>query len=151
MWRWSSPPSRQKLSRDTSSNKEFSIKFYSVPQSKNLFILPYTTLYMQRYIYPVDLTEVEDELNIIVEKLKTSKAEAIREAIRHYAEELRGLEVVELRDVPKEQAKEEVKEFIKGKERVWADEIADALRLDLSLVNDILMELWSEGYVEPED
>lgn len=106
---------------------------------------------MQRYIYPVDLTEVEDELNIIVEKLKTSKAEAIREAIRHYAEELQGLEVVELRDVPKEQAKEEVKEFIKGKERVWADEIADALRLDLSLVNDILMELWSEGYVEPED
>ncbi len=104
---------------------------------------------MQRYIYPVDLTEVEKELNLIVEKLKVSKAEAIREAIRYYAEELRGLEVVELRDIPREQAKKEIVEYIKGKERVWADEIADALRLDLSLVNDILMELWSEGYVEP--
>ncbi|WP_290597299.1 MULTISPECIES: ribbon-helix-helix protein, CopG family [unclassified Archaeoglobus] len=106
---------------------------------------------MQRYIYPVDLTEVEKELNLIVEKLKVSKAEAIREAIRYYAEELKGFEVVEVRDIPREQAKKEIVEYIRGKERVWADEIADALRLDLSLVNDILMELWSEGYVEPED
>ena len=99
----------------------------------------------------MDLTEVEEELNFISERLKVSKAEAIREAIRHYAEELRGLEVVELRDIPKEQAKKEIIEFIKDKDRIWADEIADALRLDLSLVNDILMELWSEGYVEPEN
>ncbi|WP_290901396.1 winged helix-turn-helix domain-containing protein, partial [Ferroglobus sp.] len=91
------------------------------------------------------------ELNLIVEKLKVSKAEAIREAIRHFAEELKGIEVVELREIPKEQAKKEILEYIKGKDRVWADEIAEALRLDLSLVNDILMELWSEGYVEPED
>ena len=57
---------------------------------------------MRRYIYPVDLTEVEEELNFVVEKLKVSKAEAIREAIRHYAEELRGLEVMELREIPRE-------------------------------------------------
>ena len=109
------------------------------------------TYTMQRYVYPVDLTEVEKELKIITDKLKISKAEAIREAIRYYAEELRGIEVVELRDVPRDQAKKEIIEFIKGKDRVWADEISDALRIDLSLVNDILMELWSEGYVEPED
>ncbi len=118
---------------------------------QNTFIHLYTSLYMQRYVYPVDLTEVEKELNLIVEKLKVSKAEAIREAIRHFAEELKGIEVVELREIPKEQAKKEILEYIKGKDRVWADEIAEALRLDLSLVNDILMELWSEGYVEPED
>ncbi len=106
---------------------------------------------MQRYVYPVDLTEVEKELKLITEKLKVSKAEAIREAIRHLAEELRGLEVVELRDVSRKQAKKEIVEFIKGKDRVWADEIADSLRLDLTLVNDVLMELWEEGYVEPED
>ena len=105
---------------------------------------------MRRYIYPVDLTEVEEELNFVVEKLKVSKAEAIREAIRHYAEELRGLEVMELREIPREQAKKEILEYTKGKERVWADEIADALKLDLSFVNDVLMELWSEGYVEPD-
>ena len=56
-----------------------------------------------------------------------------------------------MRDISKEQAKKEIPEYIKGMERVWADEIAEALRLDLSLVNEILMELWSEGYVEPED
>jgi len=105
---------------------------------------------MQRYVYPVDLTEVKDKLNFIAEKLKVSKAEAIREAIRFFAEELKGLEVVELRNISKEEAKKEVMEFIKGKDRVWADEIAEALRLDLSLVNDVLMELWSEGYVEPD-
>jgi len=105
---------------------------------------------VRRYIYPVDLTEVEEELNFVVEKLKVSKAEAIREAIRHYAEELRGLEVMELREIPRERAKKEILEYIKGKERVWADEIADALKLDLSFVNDVLMELWSEGYVEPD-
>ncbi len=118
---------------------------------QNTFIHLYTSLYMQRYVYPVDLTEVEKELNLIVEKLKVSKAEAIREAIRHFAEELKGIEVVELREIPKEQAKKEILEYIKGKDRVWADEIAEALRIDLSLVNDILMELWCEGYVEPED
>lgn len=90
------------------------------------------------------------KLNFIAEKLKVSKAEAIREAIRFFAEELKGLEVVELRNISKEEAKKEVMEFIKGKDRVWADEIAEALRLDLSLVNDVLMELWSEGYVEPD-
>ena len=116
-----------------------------------MFINTYTNLYiMQRYVYPVDLTEVKDKLNFIAEKLKVSKAEAIREAIRFFAEELKGLEVVELRNISKEEAKKEVMEFIKGKDRVWADEIAEALRLDLSLVNDVLMELWSEGYVEPD-
>ena len=67
------------------------------------------------------------------------------------AERLKGIEVVELREISKEQAMKEILEYIKGKDRVWADKIAEALRIDLSLVNDILMELWSGGYVEPED
>ena len=64
---------------------------------------------------------------------------------------MRGLEIIELRDIPKEQAKKETLDYIKGRDRVRSDEIADALRLDLSFVNEILMELWSGGYVEPED
>ena len=106
---------------------------------------------MQRYVYPVDLTEVENELKLIAEKLKVSKAEAIREAIRHFAEELEGIEIINLRDISKEQAKKEILEYITGKERVTSDEIADALRLDMGLVNEVLEELWSEGYVEPEN
>ena len=101
------------------------------------------------YVYPLDLTEVEEELTCIIEKLGVSKTEAVREAIRFFAAELKGWEIVELRDIPKEQAREELIDFIKGKEKVWADEIADALRLDLTFVQDILKELWEEGYVEP--
>ena len=103
-----------------------------------------------QYVYSVDLTEVEEELKCITEKLKVAKAEAVREAIRFYAGELKGVEIVELRDIPKEQARKEIIDFIKGKERVWADEIADVLGLDLTFVNDILKELWEEGYVEPD-
>jgi len=103
-----------------------------------------------QYVYPRDLTEVEEELKCITEKLRISKAEVVREAISFFAAELKGLEIVELRDIPKEQAKKEIISFIKGKERVWADELADALRLDLAFAQDILKELWEEGYVEPD-
>lgn len=104
----------------------------------------------QRYVYPVDLSEREDELGLIAKKLGVSRAEAIREAIKYYAEHLRGLEVITYRDVTKEQAKAEVRKYLKGKERVRADEISDALRIDMSLVNEVLMELWQKGWVEPE-
>ena len=67
-----------------------------------------------------------------------------------YPRDLTEVEIVELRDIPKEQAKKEIISFIKGKERVWADELADALRLDLTFAQDILKELWEEGYVEPD-
>jgi predicted ArsR family transcriptional regulator len=63
---------------------------------------------------------------------------------------VRGLEVVTYRELTKEQAKEEVKKYLKGKDRVSADEISDALRVDMGLVNEVLMELWQEGWVEPQ-
>jgi len=103
----------------------------------------------QRYVYPIDLSDRGRELELIATKLGMSKAEAIREAIKHYAEHLRGLEVVTYRELTKEQAKEEVRKYLKGKDRVSADEISDALRVDMSLVNEVLMELWQEGWVEP--
>jgi Mn-dependent DtxR family transcriptional regulator len=80
-----------------------------------------------------------------------SKADAIRDAIQHYAEYVRGLEVVAYRDVNKKQVKKEVQEYLKGKERVTTDEISDALRIDMSLVNEALLELWQEGWVEPDE
>lgn len=104
----------------------------------------------KRYVYPVELDgKVRGALEEIVQKLGCSRADAIRDAILHYADEIRGLEVVKVREVSREQARSEVLRFLEGKERVYADEIADALRLDLSLVNEILMELWKEEKVEP--
>jgi predicted DNA-binding protein len=106
--------------------------------------------YKKGYVYPFKLTEEsQSDLTKITNKLGCTKAEAIRDALRHYAEYLEGLEVVSLRDVSEEDAKEEVRAYLKGKERVRADEISDALRLDLSLVNDVLTKLWREGEVEP--
>ncbi len=84
-----------------------------------------------------------------MEKLGCTKAEAIREAIKHYAEYLEGLEVVNLRNLSEEEAKKEVQAYLKGKERVTADKVSDDLRLDLSLVNKVLLALWQEGEVEP--
>lgn len=104
----------------------------------------------ERLVYPVDLTETQKELKEITEKLRISKAEAIREAIKHYAEHLQGLEVVTYRDVTKAQAKKEIQRHLKGKTRVRADEISDALRIDFDLVNETLMKLWEAGWVEPQ-
>lgn len=61
-----------------------------------------------------------------------------------------GLEVVTYRELTKEQAKEEVRKYLKGKDRVNSDEISGTLRADMSLVNEVLMELWKEGWVEPQ-
>ena len=88
-----------------------------------------------QYVYPVDLTEVEEELKCITEKLRVPRTEAVLEAIRFYAAELKGFEIVELRDVPKKQARDKIIGFIRGKKRVWGGVIADALRLDLTFVN----------------
>jgi len=116
----------------------------------NLYSLYNDGMPVKRLVYPVDLTDSLKDLNAITERLRISKADAIREAIKNYAEHLRGLEVVTYRDVTKGQAKKEIQRYLKGKDRVRADEISDALRIDFGLVNELLLELWGEGWVEPE-
>jgi hypothetical protein len=109
-----------------------------------------TTKQVKRYVYPVQLDEDElDALEEIVRLRHLSKSEAIRESIRTHADQLKGLEVIRIRDLPKSQARKEILEFLEKNERAWASEIADSLRLDLSIVNRILEELWSEKRVEP--
>lgn len=108
------------------------------------------TEYAKGYVYPLKLAEEsQKDLAKIMEKLGCTKAEAIRDAIKRYAEYLEGLEVVNLRNLTEEEAKKEVQAYLKGKDRVRADEVSDALRLDLGLVNKILLALWQEGEVEP--
>ena len=68
----------------------------------------------------------------------------------HQNDDAEGLNVVELRDIPEEQAKKEILEYIKGKDRVFSDEVADALRIDMSLVDTVLTKLWKEGVVTPD-
>ncbi len=63
---------------------------------------------------------------------------------------MRDLEVITYRDVTKEQAKNEIRRYLKGKDRVCAGGISDALRIDFDLVDEVLLEFWQEGRVEPE-
>jgi len=104
----------------------------------------------KRVVYPVDITGVGTLLEKICNKLTMSKAEAIREAIKHYAEYMEGFEVVEYRHISKTRAKKEISNYIKGKTRGAADEISNALRIDMSIVNEAMLELWQEGWVKPE-
>jgi len=109
-----------------------------------------STKQVKRYVYPVQLDEEELEaLDTIVERLHGSKSEAIREAIRSYADQLKGTEVMKIRQVSRRQARKEILEFLQKNERAWSSEIADSLRIDLSLVNSILDELWGEKRIEP--
>ena len=109
-----------------------------------------TTKQLKRYVYPVQLDEEEIQaLNDIVERTGGTKSEGIREAIRRFAEEIRGLEVVRVRDISTKQARKEVLDYLNRRERAWSSEIADALRLDLTVVNAILAELWGEKKIEP--
>ena len=109
-----------------------------------------TTKRLKRYVYPVQLDDEEVQaLNVIVERVGGTKSEAIREAIRSFAEEVKGMEVVKIREVSRKLARKEILEYLDKKERAWSSEVADALRLDLTLVNRILEELWGEKKVEP--
>ena len=56
--------------------------------------------------------------------------------------------MIELRDVSKEQAGKEILEYISEKGKAWTDEIADDLRIDIVVVNEILKELAEKGAVE---
>ena len=105
----------------------------------------------RRHVYPIDLSPCKSELDMIINKLRISKAEAMREAIRHYAGYIRGLEVVKYRNITKRQAEAEIQKYLRGKVRVSADEISDVLRIDMGLVNEVLMKLWQEGWVEPHE
>jgi len=102
----------------------------------------------QRYVYPIDLTEMNKKLELICNKSGKSKAESIRDAINFYYNNLMGLKVIELRDIPKKQAEKEILNYLKKNEKAFTSEIADNLRIDVVLVNEILTELAEKGMIE---
>jgi len=102
----------------------------------------------QRYVYPVDLTELSEKIEKICAKMGLSKAEAIRESVEFYHNYLMGLKVIELREIPKKQAEKEILLYLKEKGKAWTSDIADDLRLDVNLVNDIMKDLVKKGKVE---
>lgn len=45
-------------------------------------------------------------------------------------------------------AAKEIIEYLKGRDKVYTDEIADALNIDFDTVNRVLLNLWQKGKVE---
>lgn len=77
-----------------------------------------------------------------------SRNEVIRESIRCFIEEVEGTKIIKLRDLPRQEAKQEVWDYLQKKDVTYASDIAEDLRLDYELVLDIIRELWEENKVE---
>jgi len=90
-----------------------------------------------------------EKLKRIMAKLGVNQSEALREAVRNYAEQIDAVEIVKLRDITFEQAKKEISNYLKQKEKATNTQIADDLRLDIVLVNKVLNVLWEVDLVEP--
>ena len=103
---------------------------------------------VQRLVYPVDLTGIGPELDEICSKLRLSKADAIRNAVEAYHEQLKGIKVIELRNIPRARAEKESLAVVRERGTAYADEIADELRLDVFFVNDVLKKLAEKGMVK---
>ncbi len=77
-----------------------------------------------------------------------SRNEVIRESIDRFMDEVEGMKIIKLRDVPRQKAKQEILDYIKKKDVTYASDIADDLRLDYKLVVEVVRELWGEKRVE---
>jgi len=53
-----------------------------------------------------------------------------------------------LRDIPKEEAKELIAEYIKNNEGIYTSDVIFNLRLSVDLVLECLRELYDEGVIE---
>lgn len=56
-----------------------------------------------------------------------------------------------LRDIPKEEAKELIAEYVKNNEGIYTSDVVFNLRLSVDLVLDCLNELSDEGIIEAKD
>jgi len=86
--------------------------------------------------YEESANELQRQMDTICKKFGISKAEAIKNAIDFYYNYVKGLKVIELRDISKKQAEKEIRDYVKEKGKAWTDEIADDLRIDIVLVNE---------------
>ena len=102
------------------------------------------------FLSPIRIeTKIFERIDKLVEEyVYRSRSELIREAIEDKIAQLEGSEIIQLRNVSKEKAKKEIFEYIKGKDRIYPSQIAEDLRLDLSMTFEIINELFTEGKME---
>jgi Arc/MetJ-type ribon-helix-helix transcriptional regulator len=78
-----------------------------------------------------------------------SVAQLVREAVAEYIEKLKAGKLLNLRDVPIEQARREVENYLRSHPgMVWPDEMAEELGIDYRIVLSVVRDLLKEGKVE---
>ncbi|MEW6068985.1 MAG: ribbon-helix-helix domain-containing protein [Candidatus Thermoplasmatota archaeon] len=103
----------------------------------------------EKKMIPVRLPEdIVERLDRIVHRFGySSRSDLIREALEHYTKEVEAGKIIRLRNISKMQAKKEIREYLKRREKAWLDEIADDLKIDFSLVVELIEELEKEKLV----
>jgi len=83
--------------------------------------------------------------NLIDTRQYSNITDFLKEAIK---DELDGNEIINLRDIGRDEAKKEVVEYYKEYGIAYLSDVADALRLDYHFVFDLTEELVKEGRLE---
>ena len=77
-----------------------------------------------------------------------SRSDFIRQATERYVEEVGALKVIEIREnVSFKQAGEEILAYLKEHKEAETFDIANDLRLDLTVTVKVLKQLWEEGKI----
>lgn len=91
---------------------------------------------------PKELEEIE---RLVKMGFYMNTADFVRQSVR---EKLESVEVIELRDVSKKKAKEEIIDYMRKHPKCYPSEIADALRVDFDIVLSVVKALIKEGRVQ---
>ena len=78
---------------------------------------------------------------VIENALLRDEVERLKQRLLELEQRISGEKVIMIRDITKEEAKEEIRRLLKGGHTLYFSDIADKLRLDLEMVVDICREL----------
>ena len=92
------------------------------------------------------MTNAEDRIGTL--EVRVAALERELETLKRDASGERESEVVVLRSVPREQAKQEIRELFASGETLYYSDIVQRLGLDIALVIDLCQELEAGGEVE---
>jgi len=104
---------------------------------------------MKRLSAVVSDKEYERVERLVKAGAARSVAQLVREAVAEYTEKLKAGKLLNLRDVPLEQARREVENYLRSHPgMVWPDEMAEELGIDYRIVLSVVRDLLKEGKVE---
>lgn len=89
--------------------------------------------------------EYKKIMNLVESGFFINASDFLREAIR---DKLKEYETIDLRELPYNEAREEILSFCKKEQNFDICVIADELKLDLFFVNNIIEELIEDGIIE---